>query len=554
MPGKTWQTINQSWTSDATTGNNPRLASVTTVLEDQAQTQSQTVFKSYDPNGNPTDVVKYDFGAGAPGPQLEETITSYTVLGNHILDRPADVKIKDGAGNVVFHKTFNYDETAVKALSPAPTFHDETNYSASGTLQRGNLTSTIVYNPAGGPSGLYSKFTYDEAGNMITADVGSSTHQQRNFSSATQYAYPDSVGVGPAGNQLTTSFVYDWFGRVTSSTDVNGQQTSFIYDVVDRPYTTTTPDNVSTNYRYDDNSGSPSATVSNSATSLVSKSTMDGKGRVLTQQVFNNSALVSTKSMTYNVLGELTQSSNPYGPNETPAYTTYAYDPLGRAVSTTPPVLSGETSQNPYKADYSGATAIFTDPALKQRKQYSDALGRLVRVDEPGIQGGASASGSFTIAGTEQSVPSNSASNGATAGTATITITPAAACSSSIQDRCNTQVLTHPATSASGTVTISGAENSTTIDPCADQQPIRNRPSSCPRTVWDSGTVSMTVNGITNSTAYAASSTASGIASALAAAFGNNGTFTVTASGNVIFWRPFLYAGCIRLHFEWRNR
>src|SRR6266404_2031733 len=35
--------------------------------------------------------------------------------------------------------------------------------------------------------------------------------------------------------------------------------------------------------------------------------------------------------------------------------------------------------------DYSGNTVTVTDPAGKQRKNVTDALGRLVEVDEPGI-------------------------------------------------------------------------------------------------------------------------------------------------------------------------
>src|SRR5262249_37691784 len=92
------------------------------------------------------------------------------------------------------------------------------------------------------------------------------------------------------------------------------------------------------------------------------------------------------------------------------------------------------------------------------------------------------------------------------------------------------QVLTHPATKASATVTISGQELSGLIDPCQDFFP----PRHCFHTIWDTGTVSLTINGIAKAVTYNMSATASSIASSLASQFGDNGTVAVTSSGPVI--------------------
>jgi len=209
VPSQTWRTTKNAWTSDnSSLGTNPRLGGVTTILEDNSQ--SQVVYNTYDASGNATDILQYDLGAGAPGGLLREAITSFAPLGNHILDRPSDVQILDGNKNVVLHKKFNYDETAVKSVNPLPVMHDDTNYSPSSSNARGNLTSTVVYtNAATGTGPITTTVTYDEFGNALTSTMGCCTLQQTNFSSTTQYAYPDSVVIGPTGNQLTTSYVYN---------------------------------------------------------------------------------------------------------------------------------------------------------------------------------------------------------------------------------------------------------------------------------------------------------------------------------------------------------
>ncbi len=79
-----------------------------------------------------------------------------------------------------------------------------------------------------------------------------------------------------------------------------------------------------------------------------------------------------------------------------------------------------------------------------------------------------------------------------------------------------------------GSVTIGGSEQSTQI--CT--QHLAGGDCGRYRTQYDSGTVSMTVNGILVSTSYGTGTTASSIASALAGALNSNGSSGVTASVN----------------------
>jgi hypothetical protein len=83
----------------------------------------------------------------------------------------------------------------------------------------------------------------------------------------------------------------------------------------------------------------------------------------------------------------------------------------------------------------------------------------------------------------------------------------------------------YPASSyATATVTIAGTDRDYTFDPCAGTH------GTCPQTIPDAGTVSVTINGTTISVGYGPTSSAN-IASSLASAVANAGLpITATAS------------------------
>jgi len=86
------------------------------------------------------------------------------------------------------------------------------------------------------------------------------------------------------------------------------------------------------------------------------------------------------------------------------------------------------------------------------------------------------------------------------------------------------------ATSGTGTATISGVDRFTWVAPPGC------RAKSCATQVFDSGSVYLTVNGLTKFASYSRGSTGTTIATALANAFtaDANATITATASGNVV--------------------
>src|SRR5262249_40393443 len=100
-------------------------------------------------------------------------------------------------------------------------------------------------------------------------------------------------------------------------------------------------------------------------------------------------------------LGRVSQAANPHSPSESQVWTTYAYDALSRPTTITPPGGAGST-----QFSYSGNQTTVTDPAGLQRRNYTDGLGRLVRVDEPGYDDGGKATATLTVGGSEGCVPS----------------------------------------------------------------------------------------------------------------------------------------------------
>jgi RHS repeat-associated protein len=210
----------------------------------------------------------------------------------------------------------------------------------------------------------------------------------------------------------------------------------------------------------------------------------------------NGTATVDT---TFDPAGHPATVSNPYFSTGDPTYgiTTSAYDGLDRVTQTTK--QDGSISTVAYNvvagihdavpgANFAGDCTDTIDEAGKQRRACSDALGRLTLVVEPNLTATTTtATGVITINGAEQ---------------------------------------TTSATAGRASVTISGEEQFNTIDPCQDGG------GSCPHDVYDSGTVTITVNGHATSSGYFQGDTAISVAANLALAINQDSGAYVTASSS----------------------
>ena len=481
--------VDNAWTADSTTNYNSRLSSFSTTLKDTGQ-QSQVLFLAYDPNGNATQVKEFDWGLVAK----RYTTYSYASLANHILDHVSQIFVYDGNNNLISRTDYGYDSypspPGITGYSGTPSQHDAT-YSTSYTT-RGNLTSTTRYsNAANISSGVTVARTssYDIFGNIVSAQTDCCTSGSWTYTSNTQWSYPETVVRGTSP-QLAKSFFYDFnTGYVIKATDENGQYVSFQYNdpnlrirQIDRPDPS---GRVQTNVNYDDNSTEGSISWSNTANSVVQKTTLDGNGRNVQQQqqqmVNGSPVAVTTVDMTYDDVNRKITTTNPYGPSDSKVSTVMQFDALGRLASVSPP-SGGSYSYTP-----GGNTMTISDPVGHQRKIYSDALGRIVQVDEPGD------SPTVTIGGSERSAT----------------------------------VQTSAGTASAGWVTVSGDEGYNQITTCSKVNPDICHTS----TTYDQGTLYVTVGGVQKSVGFGnANTTSSTLAGAIAGAFAGDGSSPVTAN------------------------
>jgi RHS repeat-associated protein len=343
----------------------------------------------YNAYGMLTESDDLDYGSGTTGAILKKTQITYAGLGGYLNAFRQTVKVSDGSGNIKSRQDTNYDQyssfTGANCITGAPN-HDDSGHGCSFTA-RGNVTSVTNYTDPVTPSGAITKnITYDSLGNRRTAQLSCCQLKTWNFSSTTQYSYPDSVVSGSSTPQLTTQATYDLHtGLVLTTTDPNNIVTTNTYDNLGRPLTRKTGTNPVTNYTYNDYNNSASFTAwtvqvcspiqgSNTA---CQKRILDSQGRTVTSQVLDGSSnLYSATDTQHDVFGRAYKSSNPY--TSSPSYwTQVSFDVLGRTLTTMLPDNSVSS------ISYTDNTLTTTDPAGKQRKTIADGLGRLTSVYEP---------------------------------------------------------------------------------------------------------------------------------------------------------------------------
>ena len=447
---------------------------------------------------------EYDFSNSLVRSTLKHYLwqDSTTYLNNNFLSAPVSTTVKDGLGNQLAQTTYGTDQTAVITsgittglVAPPAGGNVRGNVTtASSWLNTTNafLSSTATYFDTGMKASSTQPPNSDQLNRTTTYSYSST------FAGAymTQTNLPDTqmpdTGA-PIVHHIVSGSYDSNTGLLTSFTDENSRSFTYSYDIMLRLTQANHPDGGQTIFTYPDpNTVTRQELISPGVYKGLYTAKFDGVGRPYqTQQVTpSGTVLVDT---TYDSVGRESTISNPYysGSNHStdPTYgiVTTQYDALSRVTSNTRQDGSVAT------ITYSDNCTTASDEAGKQRKVCTDALGRMTEVDEPNPGASATyAAGSVTISGNEQS------------GTGT---------------------------SGSGTVTIQ-ATNGMDSD-----QGVCNSDYGCPPSpiTYDSGTVSVTVNGAAPVTAsYGRFSTSESIASALASAFSGNAFVNASASGNVL--------------------
>ena len=325
----------------------------------------------------------------------------------NILGLPTSVVLKDAALQIVSRADSFYDEAAYPLL----TYGDLTapDYIDPGTNVRGNVTTSRRYVDIGAGTYLNTHAQFDQCGNLRNAWNVRGIQSQTEFASTYKHAYatsattaiPDPSGAHGATVAFTTSSTFDDdTGSMVTSTDVNGQVTTLGYqddagvnDPLNRLRKVTRPDGSWTKYSFGETSGNLftlTETRHDATRSVKAYQYFDPMGRPTRDFSGEDGSNYIAVDTIYDQLGRVWKTSNPYRTTtldgipdlaHTPNWTTTQYDPLNRVVLVT--MADGSTLQSSYQGVYT----TITDQSGRQRRQKSDALGRIVRLDEPNLSG-----------------------------------------------------------------------------------------------------------------------------------------------------------------------
>jgi RHS repeat-associated protein len=476
--------------------------------------------------GNVTSILEYGFGTGVTGnpgdlfrdvtgaPPLRTTTRTYlhdsdsTYATANIVDKVLSQTVFDNVANVQVSQTqYDYDKTPIIPTTNLASVPGHDSNFTSAITARGNPTHVYRWNNVDG-SLLTATYNYDDLGNLrsITDPKNYTTNwfYDDAFDSATlgacapasnSFAYVTKK-VDAAGHNFQVSH-RACTGQVNTHqgpNDIaNGVATSYTYDKMGRVLVKTLPNGGTVTTDYHNDPIPPLITTTTAAApdpDIMQDQQFDGLRRVAHTTLYAPECNVTTDT-SYDALGRVSTVSNPHCPSasSTDGSTSTVYDALSRPLK----VTKQDSSTVGYA--YAGTKSTVTDETGRQRTSYADALGRLIQVDEeathlipasPGSQA-TSGTGSITISGTEQSQ----------------------------------QVQTVPATRSSATVTIAGSTRQMQAPDCPLHQ-------SCP--IYDSGTLSITVNGVSATASYSAPLTSGGMASALTNAINTRTGMPVTAT------------------------
>jgi YD repeat-containing protein len=278
---------------------------------------------NYNSYGLPTEVDEYGYGYTVVGPLARQTITTYATLGNNIYDRPSQVSVYDGSGNLLRQASYSYDGSSLISTSGTP---QHSNPSGS----RGNLTG---FSLAGSGFSIAKSFTYYDTGGryQVTDPYGAVT----TYNSGT-------AGTGGCGNSFATTISHPMSlsesvarncngGVKSSTTDASGNTTSFSYDNMNRLLQTSYPDGGLSQTQYTSAtvrdlctliSGSVTGFCTAGSGSLArhDQTVLDALGRTIYQDLVSDPSGETYVSTTYDSLGRTSTKSNPYRSTSDPTY------------------------------------------------------------------------------------------------------------------------------------------------------------------------------------------------------------------------------------------
>jgi RHS repeat-associated protein len=384
---------------------------------------------------NPKTVDEYDFDGSVKRHTETSYVGSYTGDGTHLLRLPSQTSTYDVANGTLFAQTtYEYDNyTTEGGTNPnhqaLQSYTSVASHTASydlNYLTRGNPTAVTQFVR---PGSITSYPRYDILGNVVSSkdprgnvatisfadDFGDGSNPGSGAANPATptYALPTLItspppNPGESAHTARTQFDFST-GLLTGFKDRNGTITQTIYnDPFDRPTlikvglgaTSGTPPVSIESHTAMYYAGAPvqppaayGVTLTNNDVltakdqvslddgSLRSWTHTDGFGRTVESWTRDPQGNVHAVS-TYDGMGRVITTSNPFRMGETEYDTTTAYDLAGRVKTVTTADLAVVSTA------YSGNQVTVTDQASKTRSSTSDGLGRLIQVTEdPGGAG-----------------------------------------------------------------------------------------------------------------------------------------------------------------------
>lgn len=324
-------------------------------------------------------------------------------LSRNILGLPTSVILMDGNYQAVSRSESYYDEAAYPLL----TYGDLTGagYNDPGTSARGNVTTARGYTDIGASLYLETHAQFDQCGNLRVATNERGIESQVEYSATYKHAFatqattavPDPSGAHGSSTAFTSSSTFDYTtGLTLTTTDANGQTATLSYqddqgvnDPLNRLRKVTRPDGGWTKYSFGETLGdlyTMTEAKLDASRTVKSYNYVDPLGRP--SRSFSSEGGVSyiAGDTIYDNLGRVWKVSNPYRTttrngvadlSHTSDWTVSHFDTLSRVDYVTLPDASL------VQTSYQGIYTTVTDQAGGQRRQKTDALGRIVRVDEP---------------------------------------------------------------------------------------------------------------------------------------------------------------------------
>ncbi len=371
---------------------------------------SQTTTYNYDPStGNLLNIQSPSVGGIVP-----ETSFSYNVRGQASL---MTQKISSTA-NIVTQ--YNYDTSTEKLLSTVIDYgtgshlnlttqygYDAVGNTNSVTDPNSNTTTALFDNArrmtqvtAPSPFNYVTTYGYDENNNKtsIQKQTGG-TPAEQTYSIAYTLSNKIHTVTDPATHVTTKT--YDNLDRLWTVTDAQSRVTTFDYDARSKLYTVTDATGVISETRLYTNNGLPASIKD--ASSNVTQYTYDGFDRpaktIYADSTFEESSAYDANS---NVLTQLTRSTNTitktYDPlnrlstkaPESQPTVTYGYDLIGRVLTESTPVQSGNPASGTFTFVYDSAGRLYQEitPDSKTTQYGLDANGNLTTLTYPNDSSG----------------------------------------------------------------------------------------------------------------------------------------------------------------------